>query len=203
MNIYKLKSPQVTFSAIYSEHEKPVFNYILRMVQDRADAEDLTQELFVRVYQNLPDFRADARVSTWIYRLATNICLDHFRKKSYLQKKKTESLEMVVSNRSDTTTPFPVLADKAALRPDEVAIRSDMKEQFHYFLRQLSENYRTVFILAELQELKNQEIADILDCSLETVKIRRHRARKQVKKLLETCCTIYYDDNGHIDWDEK
>lgn len=194
---------QSTFEEIYRTYEKPIFNYILRMVRDRADAEDLTQEVFVKIYQGLSDFRGDAKLSTWIYRVATNLCLDHFKKKSFQLKKKTAPLEITNINDSTATIISQPLADKTSPPVDEAVIASDANRWLKYFLEQLPRDYRVIFILAELQELKNREIAEILKLSLETVKIRRHRARKKLKELLDACCTFHYDENDQIDWDEK
>ncbi|RPJ38294.1 MAG: sigma-70 family RNA polymerase sigma factor, partial [Planctomycetaceae bacterium] len=71
-----------TFPAIFDEYQRPVYNYLLHMTQDASLAEDLTLETFLRVYRGLPGFRGEASLATWVYRIATNISLDHFRRRS-------------------------------------------------------------------------------------------------------------------------
>src|SRR5574342_377218 len=81
---YERNSPQ-TFTAIFDDFQRPIYNYLLRMTQDQMVAEDLTQETFIRVYRGLPEFRGEASLATWVYRIATNVSLDHFRRRSTAQ----------------------------------------------------------------------------------------------------------------------
>jgi RNA polymerase sigma-70 factor (ECF subfamily) len=157
----------------------------------------------VKVYQNLADFRGESRLSTWLYRLATNLCLDHFRKKSSRQKKVTESLDIPVSVRREESCECQVCEDMAELPADEATIKTEMNACIRSYIDQLPENYRTVIILSELQGLKDREIAEILDCSLETVKIRLHRARRRLKETLEMNCTFYHDGNNNLCCDKN
>lgn len=80
------------FEEIYSSYEKPVYNYVLRMVQDKPLAEDLTQDIFIKIYQNLTKFRGEASLSTWIYRIATNTYLDYFRSAGHQKETRTDYL---------------------------------------------------------------------------------------------------------------
>ncbi len=194
---------QVNFSQLFQKYEKGIYNYVLRMVQDRVEAEDLTQEVFVKVYKGISDFRGESAISTWLYRIATNLCLDHFRKKSYKQKQVTDSLENPVLMGKEELSSHQSCECAEELPPDESVIKSELKQYLYYFMHQLSEDYRVVIVLSDLQGLKNREIAEILGCSLETVKIRLHRARKQLKEALETCCTFYYDKNNNLQYLEK
>lgn len=200
---HKMESSQIHFPEIYQTYEKTIFNYVLRMVQDRAEAEDLTQEMFVKVYQNLSDFRGESSLSTWLYRLATNLCLDHFRKKSYRQHKKTAPLEIPASSDGNAPGTTRAHKDREALPADEAVIKSEMNACIRDYIDQLPEDYRAVIILSELQELKDREIAEILECSLETVKIRLHRARKRLKEILETNCTFYHDEDNNLCCDKE
>jgi RNA polymerase sigma-70 factor (ECF subfamily) len=198
-----MDSSQKNFSQIYQEYERPMFNYILRMVQDHETAEDLTQEVFVRVYQHRSTFRGESSFSTWIYRLATNLCRDHFRKKSSRQERRTdvlgigpsaENLNIERSQSYDRTSPISA---------DEMVIKSEMNVCIRNYIDRLPEDYRAVIILSELHDLKNQEIAEIVECSLEIVKIRLHRARKRLKETLGANCTFYYDGENNLCCDKK
>jgi len=198
-----MDSFQENFLQIYQEYEQPIFNYILRMIQDYEIAEDLTQDIFVRVYQHLSTFRGESSFSTWIYRLATNLCRDHFRKKSSRQERRTDLLGILSSGENQVIERFDPHECGAPIRADEIAIKSEMNACIRNYIDQLPEDYRAVIILSELRDLKNQDIAEILECSLETVKIRLHRARKRLRDTLEANCTFYYDTENTLCCDKK
>ncbi|MEE9168258.1 MAG: sigma-70 family RNA polymerase sigma factor [bacterium] len=82
-----------SFEDVYVSYEKPVYNYVLRMVKDGSLAEDITQDVFVKVYQNLANFRGDAKLSTWIYQIATNTYLDYFRSAAHKKESMTDHLD--------------------------------------------------------------------------------------------------------------
>jgi RNA polymerase sigma-70 factor (ECF subfamily) len=159
------------------------------MTQNQAEAEDLTQETFIRVHRNLPAFRGEASLSTWIYRIATNISLDHFRRNATRQAKTALSLE-------ETESEGEWIVDEAASPPEQVAAQSEMSDCVQRFIQGLPPSYRTVMVLHDLQGLKNREIADVLDCSLDTVKIRLHRARKKLRASLNAGCDFAHDERN-------
>ena len=162
---------------------------LLRMTQNQAEAEDLTQETFIRVHRSLPTFRGEASLSTWIYRIATNASLDHFRRSTTSQDKATLSLEETQSEREW------VVDDKAST-PEQVAAQSEMSDCVQSFIQRLPPSYRTVLVLHALQGLNNHEIATVLECSLSTVKIRLHRARKKLNASLTVGCDFAHDERN-------
>lgn len=174
------------FADVFDEFQRPIYNYLLRMIQNQAEAEDLTQETFIRVHRGLPTFRGEASLSTWIYRIATNVSLDHLRRSTTRQAKTAVSLEETESDRE-------WVADETASSPEQVAAQSDMSDCVQGFIQRLPATYRTVLVLHDLQGLKNREIADVLDCSLDTVKIRLHRARKKLQATLDAGCDFAHD----------
>lgn len=198
-----MDSSQENFPQIYQEYEQPMFNYILRMVQDHEIAEDLTQDVFVRVYQHLSTFRGESGFSTWIYRLATNLCRDHFRKKSSRQERRTDRLGIVSSAGNQEIERSHPHERTTPIRADDMVIKSEMNACIRKYIDQLPEDYRAVIILSELHDLKNQDIAEIVECSLETVKIRLYRARKRLKETLEANCTFYHDTENTLCCDKK
>ncbi len=161
------------FADVFDEFQRPIYNYLLRMTQNHAEAEDLTQETFVRVHRSLSSFRGEASLSTWLYRIATNASLDHFRRRATRQAKAALSLEET-----------------------QVAAQSEMSDCVQGFIWRLPPAYRTVLVLHDLQGLKNREIADVLDCSLHTVKIRLHRARKKLRATLDAGCDFAHDERN-------
>lgn len=177
------------FADVFSEYQRPIYNYLLRMTQNQTEAEDLTQETFIRVQRGLPTFRGEASVTTWIYRIATNASLDHFRRGATRQAKAALSLEETESDRE-------WVPNETASSPEQVAAQSEMSDCVQRFIWRLPPSYRTVLILHDLQGLKNRQIADVLDCSLDTVKIRLHRARKKLRASLDAGCDFAHDERN-------
>jgi len=185
----QMKDKDVEFNRIFSEHQRPVYNYVLRMVKERSIAEELTQDIFVKVYRGLADFRGDAEYSTWIYRIATNICLDHFKSKSYKKSEKTDFLspeDLFKKVSPDDLKKLP--------SAEEELINAEMSSCVRSYIDDLPEDYRVVILLHDLQGFTNPEIAKITGTSLETVKIRLHRARRKMRDVFSSRCSFYRDE---------
>ncbi len=179
-------SPQ-NFTDIFEAYQRPIYNYLLHMTQDPSVAEDLTQETFIRVHDGLPGFRGEASLATWVYRIATNLSVDHVRRKSTTQDTMTRSLDEV------ETDPETLVDDKAA-SPEQQAARSEMSGCVQDLIEQLPPDYRAAVVLHDLQGMTNGEIAEVLDVSLDTVKIRLHRARKKLRAALNSGCDFAHDE---------
>jgi RNA polymerase sigma-70 factor (ECF subfamily) len=177
------------FADVFQEYQRPIYNYLLRMTQNQAEAEDLTQEAFIRVHHGLSAFRGEASLVTWIYRIATNVSHDHFRRRATQQAKVALSLEGTESEEE-------WIADEAAPPPEQLAAQSEMSTCVQRFIQRLSPDYRAVLVLSDLQDLKNREIADALDVSLSTVKIRLHRARARLREALDAGCDVSHDERN-------
>ena len=187
----------LNITEIYDTYEKKIYNYILRMVKNEQAAEDLTQEVFIKVYQKLASYRGDAAFSTWIYRIATNTYLDHFRSAGHKRTTVTDQLE-----EDDFSAAKPDEADKV-LSIEESLIKTTMNSCIRGYLNNLSEDYRSVIMLHDLQGLKNREISDVLEVSLDTVKIRLHRARKKFRSVLAANCNFYTNQRDGLNCDQK
>jgi RNA polymerase sigma-70 factor (ECF subfamily) len=180
---------ELDFDALYQEYRAPIYKYLLRMTQNPVEAEDLSQETFLRVNKSLKSFRGDANPGTWIYRIATNTSIDHFRKKGggefqvELSAEEAESVDMQLAIDDGSPT-------------DNLAAKNEMSDCVQSFIGRLQPGYRTVLVLHDLQGLKNREIADVLDCSLDSVKIRLHRARKKLQEALDKGCDFSYDERN-------
>jgi RNA polymerase sigma-70 factor (ECF subfamily) len=179
----------LSFENIFTSYEKPLYNFVLRMVKDAQTAEDLTQDIFLKIYQKLKSFRGDASVSTWVYKIATNAYLDYVRSSAYKKNSLSDYIDEGENEKWDHGKYEKVLSI------DERVIKSEMNTCIQRFLNDLPEDYRAVIVLHDLQDLKNREIADILNCTLETVKIRLHRARKKFRTVLADNCDFYRDTN--------
>lgn len=151
---------ELEFEELYNEHKGRVFSTAYRYLGNRADAEDVTQDVFVKVYKNMDRFRGEAAVSTWIYRITVNTCLDFLRRR---KRQATVSLEDCVE---PSTGPegFKRLVESMAAK--------------------LPEAYRKVFILYDIQGLKHSEIARVLGITEGASKSLLHRARAQLRQRL-------------------
>jgi RNA polymerase sigma-70 factor (ECF subfamily) len=174
---------------IYDQFQPRIRRYLSRMVGP-TDAEDLTQEVFIKVGQALPSFRGESTVSTWIYRIATNTAFDRLRSAS-VQRAARAALELLP------------LATEQPPGIDEDLGRKEMNECIRRFIDTLPPPYRSVVVLSEDEGLTNQQIADVLGVSLETVKIRLHRARTRLKNQLGSGCTFYRDDRNELACEPK
>jgi RNA polymerase sigma-70 factor (ECF subfamily) len=177
------------FEELYQQYRPPIYKYLLRMTQDPVDAEDLTQETFIRVNNSLESFRGDASIVNWIYRIATNTSIDHFRKKGGGEIR----IEFSVEEAASADLP---LADDDDSSTDNLAAKNEMSGCVQSFIGRLQPSYRSVLVLHDLQGLKNREIAEVLDCSLDSVKIRLHRARKKLQEALDKGCDFSYDERN-------
>jgi RNA polymerase sigma-70 factor (ECF subfamily) len=189
------------FLNIYEEFYPKILHYLRRMVGDN-DADDVAQEVFDKISRNLDDFKGESKISTWIYRIATNAALDKLRSLPYKRSAAGPlaplPVEIVDMQKEATAT-----IKKKPQLPDQQLIRNEMSECIREFVDNLPADYRTIIILNELEGFTNKEIADILQVSLDAAKIRLHRARARLKKMLEEGCDFYHDDRSELACDRK
>ncbi|MCP4753912.1 MAG: sigma-70 family RNA polymerase sigma factor [Proteobacteria bacterium] len=179
------------FEEIYTEFRPKIVNYLSRLIRGN-EIEDLTQEVFIKVNKGLPNFNGDSKLSTWIYRIATNTALDRMRSPDF------KRIHHLVPEDGLSAGDGVEWTDKNTLPADEQLIENEMNACIRSDIDDLSEKYRIVLVLGELQGLKNREIAEILDISLESVKIRLHRARKLLKNRLENHCSFYRNPDNKL-----
>ncbi|NLB40770.1 MAG: sigma-70 family RNA polymerase sigma factor [Clostridiales bacterium] len=164
------------FGELISLYEKKIYNYCLRMTNRREDAEDLTQEVFVRVYKALKGFKGNSQFSTWIFRIAHNICIDHYRK----SKLTTFSLNQPRNEEDQREMDLP----SEDPTPEEEALRKEQQEFLLKCIEELRPEYKTVIILRDIQHHSYEEIAEILDVPLGTVKSHISRARSALRETV-------------------
>lgn len=182
-----VENGQTSFDAIYREFYARIQRYLARLV-GFAEAEDLVQEVFLKISRSLDSFRGESAVSTWVYRIATNAAMDRVRAPSYKTKVASASLD----EPGEAGESGALTTDRSSSAEDQ-AIRSQMSGCVQDLVAQLPQSYRTALVLSETEGMKNIEIAEILGVSLDTVKIRLHRARTRLKELLESNCSFYHD----------
>jgi RNA polymerase sigma-70 factor (ECF subfamily) len=170
------------FQRIHETYRPRLQRYLTRVVNE-YEAEDLTQEVLVKVSQALPAFRGESQLSTWIYRIATNAAIDRMRTVSFRQDVQSSPLD-----DTDGMEDQEVWIGEGIPSPDHRLLRKERFECFESFVQHLPPSYRTVVVLAELEEFSNREIAEILGLSLDTVKIRLHRGRTRLLQELKAYC---------------
>lgn len=185
------------FPVIYGEYYPKIVRYLRRSVGE-AEAEDVAQEAFVKISRSLSSFRGESRLSTWIYRIASNTAMDYLRRPS--AKHTLRQWDVTAEGGEDADDDFAV--DGASLH-DTLLIRKDMNECIRGLVDGLPEKYRIVLILADLEGLTNGEVGEVLGLPLDTVKIRLHRARLQLKKVMDRACNLYHDDRNELSCDRK
>jgi RNA polymerase sigma-70 factor (ECF subfamily) len=185
---------ELEFQHIYDAFRPKIHRYLARLT-GADEANDLTQEVFIKVSRGLKGFRGESKLSSWIYRIATNAALDHLRRPSQMITK----MSSIDTEREEE--PVRLIGKISFI--DQQLIRKEMNACIRNVIKKLPEDYRTVIVLGELEEFKNHEIAEILQVSLDTVKIRLHRARKKLKKELENLCCFYRDERNVLSCDLK
>lgn len=173
-----LQGEMSAFEELVNRYEKQVYNLCLRMVNNREDAADLTQEAFLKAWRGLQFFKAEAAFSTWMYRLTTNVCIDFLR-----SRKRHDSISLTVEDEEHGEQELDV-PDEAPL-PEEQVLYSAQKEEISRAMAELDEESRMILTLRVVEDLSYEQIADVLDLKPGTVKSRLARARIKLKKLLE------------------
>jgi RNA polymerase sigma-70 factor, ECF subfamily len=179
-----LKSVPMTFDDVYAEFQPKIWRYLCHLVgPDEAD--DLAQEVFLKISQALPKFRGDSTLATWVYRIASHSAVDRIRTRS-----------------SRRLAERPLMGENHAKdRPadgEHLVFRKEMRECLDQFVDTLSPTYRSAFVLSEYEELTNPEIAAALGISLDAVKIRLHRARRLLQVKLRGRCNFSRDARNEL-----
>lgn len=168
------------FERLVEPHLPRMYNYIARMTGDPAEAEDLTQDAILRAHRALGSFRGGATFQTWLYRIATNICVDALRRQRR-QGARTYSLDDPLDLEQGQITRD--VADRAN-DPQELAEADELRDEVTRAISELSPKLRAVVVLFDLQGLSYEEIAQTLRLPLGTVKSRLFNARARLRELL-------------------
>ena len=168
------------FNEIVSRYKNKVFNFVNRMVHGAADAEDLTQEIFVRAYLSINSFQGRASLNTWLFRIATNICIDYNRKHSRLKGLATSLQRDDQSEDGECELQIP----DEKFDPQRLALNRELGDQLQQAMNSLPEKHRAVVLLHDVEGLAYEEIAGIVDCPVGTVKSRLFNARMALRQKL-------------------
>jgi RNA polymerase sigma-70 factor (ECF subfamily) len=185
------------FEEVYEEFYPEILRYLSRMAGEEV-AEDIAQETFVKVNRGLESFKGGSKLSTWVYRIATNAALDRLRSPAL-----KHTVELPMLDEGAEGGDMDAWSDEKRPAPDQTAIRREMNECIREFIEKLPPDFKTVIVLSEIEGFKNREIADTLDISLDNVKMRLHRARAGLKNELEEGCSFYHDERNTLACDRK
>ena len=167
------------FEQLVLEHQKKVYNIAFRIVGNIEDSMDITQEVFIRVYKSISGFSGESKISTWIYKITSNLCLD------FLRKHKNLGTNISIDGAyKDENSDLKLQIEDKALKPDEKVETLLMQDAVRNAINELEISHKTIIILRDINGFSYNEIAEILDCSVGTVKSRISRARKNLKKIL-------------------
>ena len=170
---------RAAFNEIVLRYKSKVYNYISRMTPNANDAEDLTQETFIRAYTSIRSFQSRASLNTWLFRIATNLCIDHSRK----VKTHARTTSLSVENEEDDSESQRDIPD-ASFDPQRLLMNKELGGRLEASLRELPEKLRTVVLLYDIEGLPYEEIAAIVGCPLGTVKSRLFNARAALREKL-------------------
>ncbi len=187
----KVELPRDTrsYEQLVQRHMNRVYTIVYRVVNNKEEAEDITQEVFVKVFNGLRKFDQKSAFSTWLYRIATNSALDAFDK-----IKKHSKNTSTVSTHADEEEAVEVLTLQASPLPgpEENVVQSELRECIHRVLKNLDLDHRRVLLLRDFEDLSYDEIADVLQAKLSAVKMRIHRARLAIQEIFNRFCGPSY-----------
>ncbi len=173
-------------------HRSAIARYIRKMVRDSTEADDLTQETFLRAFRERSTLKDDSALLSWLYQIATHVCLDCLRRRSRMQTRNDEQ------HSEDLE-----IEDKHAESPLAVVQRREMSDCVQRYVASLSDTYRAVLLLHDVDGLSAVEISELLGLPLTTVKMRLHRGRRKLEAMLHQACAFGLDDRGVLVCDPK
>lgn len=179
------RGDQAAFATLVERYQGKIYNLAYRLLGNADDASEMTQEVFCRAYVKLGEFRGEASFSTWLYRIAHNICYDELRRRG---RRPLVSLEAETEGRTrlELAAPNP--------GPAELYTRKEVAERLQELIATLPPDQRAALVLRDIQGLSYEEMAQVLQCSLGTVKSRLNRARRALRDKLNAERELFF---GH------
>lgn len=170
------------FDEIVARYKDGIYNYIRRMISNPEDVEDLAQEVFVRAFASIKSFRREANLRTWLYRIATNLCIDRYRR-SGIEKQLMVPLELGSSDDEAQPVRTADVPD-SKYDPQELCERKELQAEVQRALNNLPDKLRAAILLFDMEGMSYEEIAETLGCPVGTVKSRLFNARMQLRDML-------------------
>jgi RNA polymerase sigma-70 factor, ECF subfamily len=187
--VEKIKSGDYdAFSDMVNRYEGKVYRLAIRMLRNQEDAEDALQETFLQVYRGVKDFEGRSSFSTWLFRLATNVCLMKIRSRKIEPSKLLPLEDYTPQHEKDKNPQLQEWPEK----PEEILLNKESREKMLEALDKLAPEYRAVFVLRDIEGFTNAETGEALGISVAAVKSRLHRARLHLREKL----TVYFRKNA-------
>ena len=171
------------FSELMKRHYGGILNYISRFTQDANNSEDLTQDVFLRVYRSIGKFKPEAKFTTWLYKIATNVCLTAV-------KSRGRNTDLSLDEIQDES--YDIVEDKSAPNPGDMSYRQEIGHAISIALETLPERERIAVLLCKYEEFNYDEVAEVIGCSVGAVKAYVHRGRMKLISKLE----VFLGDEG-------
>lgn len=171
------------FGYFVQKYQSSVFHTIFRMIGNYQEAADLTQDVFIKAFRAIPNFRGDSSFRTWIYRIAINLCISQRRKYAINTVSRAFSINASLSTKQGEIEIEPV--SQASKDPVQILIQKETMIEIEKAIQSLAEDFRAVILLREIEGLSYEEIAEILEIPKGTVRSRLHRARAELQGKLQ------------------
>jgi RNA polymerase sigma factor (sigma-70 family) len=168
----------IAFRVLVETRQSLVFNTVIGFLQNAEDAEDVTQDVFVKIFESIPQFKGESALSTWVYRVAVTTALEFLRRKK--RKKRFGFLSPILGENNEPTLELPDF--------NHPGVTLDNREKSAILfkaIRELPENQQTAFVLNKVEGLSYQEVAEVMKTSLSAVESLLHRAKTNLKELLK------------------
>jgi len=178
--------------ALYKQYSGAIHRYLISYVGE-ADAEELLQEVFLKVDRHHASFRGEASVRNWIYRIATNTAKDYLKSRYKKERDAISDVELEAYNCESLDSDSP----------EAVVLTDEMNRCIKEFIHRLPQNYATVLLLSDLEGHKLKDISEILEVTLSTAKVRLHRARARLKDEMAVGCVITTDGDNRMVCERK
>lgn len=175
-----LAGDRLAFEVLVSRYQRRLLNFVYRTIGDRERGEDLVQEVFIRVHRHLHRFDQSKKFSTWIYTIASNLAKNELRNRS-----RNPLVLFQTIKKNWEADHRPLQFEDHRNRPDDLYRKRHLRDLVEWTVNQLPEHHRVVFVLRELEGKTYEEIAEITDCNLGTVKSRLNRARNRFAQVIE------------------
>jgi len=181
------QAERADLEARLAQYRPQIQRHILAMVRYADVAEELTQDTYARAFQGIHRLRDPQAALAWLYRIATNVALDHLRRRT---------IPVDGASISPEETELAAASEGPASLIETALERSQMSDCVQSYLETLPDDYRVAILLHDVHALSNPEIARLVGCSLPTAKIRVHRARRRLRETLDAACTFAVDERG-------
>ena len=171
-----VRGNQAAFGELVARYQDRLFNTVYRLVGSPEDAADVVQESFLSAYQSLASFKGDSQFFTWLYRIAVNAAISH---------KRRQRGGMKTIKTSDSSPGVEPLDQTASNQPGFSMESAEEEQRLHDALQRMSPEHRAVLVMKDMEEMKYEDMAEVLGVPIGTVRSRLHRARLELKEMLE------------------